>query len=181
MPRFVRHSPLADGEVAVLSGARVEDKRTQPPPRYGEGALVDAMQNAWRFVEDPAQRERLKEAKGIGTPATRAAVIEGLKRQGLLAPSGKWIVPTEAGLELHALLSAAAPELVDPGTTAVWELRLDGILRRAGEVRPVVDAIAAEAARLIEVLRGQSGRAIAPAAGAARQPAAKGPGRRRGA
>ena len=86
--------PLRDGEIAVLSGARVEAKRTQPPPRYGEGTLIDAMQNAWRFVEDPAQRERLKEAKGIGTPATRAAIIEGLKRQGLLAPSGKWIVPT---------------------------------------------------------------------------------------
>src|SRR4051812_24013476 len=170
--------PLRDGEVAALSGARVEAKRTQAPPRYGEGALVDAMQNAWRFVEDPAQRERLKEAKGIGTPATRAAVIEGLKRQGLLAPSGRWIVPTAAGLELHALLSGAAPALVDPGTTALWELRLDGILRRAGAVRPVVDAIAEEAARLIEVLKGQSGRTIAPAAGAARQPAAKGPGRR---
>src|SRR3954454_6460103 len=172
--------PLRDGEVAALGGARVEAKRTQAPPRYGEGALIDAMQNAWRFVEDPAQRERLKEAKGIGTPATRAAVIEGLKRQGLLAPSGRWIVPTEAGLALHALLSGAAPALVDPGTTAVWELRLDGILRRASEVRPVVDAIAREAARLIEVLRGQGGRAIAPGAGAARPPAGKGPGRRRG-
>jgi DNA topoisomerase-3 len=41
---------------------------------------VDAMQNAWRFVEDPALRERLKEAKGIGTPATRAEIIKGLKR-----------------------------------------------------------------------------------------------------
>src|SRR4051812_42396355 len=172
--------PLADGEVAALSGARVEAKRTQAPPRYGEGTLVDAMQNAWRFVEDPARRERLKEAKGIGTPATRAAVIEGLKRQGLLAPSGRWIVPTAAGLALHALLSGAAPALVDPGTTAVWELRLDGILRRAGEGRPGVDAIAAEAARLVEVLKGQSGRAIAPASSAVRPPAGKGPGRRRG-
>src|SRR4051794_37646516 len=172
--------PLADGEVAVLNGARVEDKRTQAPPRYGEGALVDAMQNAWRFVEDPAQRERLKEAKGIGTPATRAAVIEGLKRQGLLAPSGKWIVPTAAGLELHALLSGAAPALVDPGTTAMWELRLDGILRRAGEVRPVVDAIAGEAARLIEVLKGQGGRAITPAPASPSAKAGQRLGRRRG-
>src|SRR3954454_3408184 len=172
--------PLRDGEVAVLGGAGVEAKRTQPPPRYGEGALVDAMQNAWRFVEDPAQRERLKEAKGIGTPATRAAVIEGLKRQGLLAPSGRWIVPTEAGLELHALLSGAAPALVDPGTTAMWELRLDGILRRAGAVRRVVDAIAGEAARLIEVLKGQGGRAIAPAPASPSAKAGKRAGRRRG-
>src|SRR4051812_50219532 len=115
MPRFVRHSPLADGEVAVLSGARVEDKRTQPPPRYGEGALIDAMQNAWRFVEDPAQRERLKEAKGIGTPATRAAVIEGLKRQGLLGPGGEGIGPAPAGAGPPGPLGGGAPALGGPG------------------------------------------------------------------
>ena len=112
--------PLADGEVAVLRGARVEEKRTQTPPRYTEGTLIDAMQHAWRFVEDPVQRERLKDAKGVGTPATRAAIIEGLKRQGLLAPRGKWIVPTEAGLELYSLLSRAAPTLVDPGSKPTY-------------------------------------------------------------
>ena len=160
--------PLADGETALLSGARVEEKRTQAPPRYNEGTLIDAMQNAWRFVEDPVQRERLKDAKGVGTPATRAAIIEGLKRQGLLAPSGKWIVPTEAGLELYALLSEAAPILVDPGTTALWELKLDGIQQRASGVLQVVDEIAAEADRLIEVLKQHSGRAIALVPGSAR-------------
>jgi DNA topoisomerase III len=153
--------PLADGETALLCAARVEEKCTQAPPRYNEGTLIDAMQNAWRFVDDPVQRERLKDAKGVGTPATRAAIIEGLKRQGLLAPSGKWIVPTEAGLELYALLSEAAPILVDPGTTALWELKLDGIQQRASGVLQVVDEIAAEANRLIEVLKQQSGRAIA--------------------
>jgi DNA topoisomerase-3 len=171
--------PLADGEIAVLSGARVEAKRTQAPPRYTEGTLIDAMQNAWRFVEDPAQRERLKEAKGVGTPATRAAIIEGLKRQGLLAPSGKWIVPTAAGLELHGLLQQAAPVLVDPGTTALWELKLDGVLRRVSDVTRVIEEIAAEADRLIQVLKGQSGRAIALVPGSATAAEAKKePGRR---
>ena len=160
--------PLADGEHALLSEPRVEGKRTQAPPRYNEGTLIDAMQNAWRFVEDPVQRERLKDAKGVGTPATRAAIIEGLKRQGLLAPSGKWIVPTEAGLELYALLSEAAPVLADPGTTALWELKLDGIQQRASGVLQVVDEIAAEAGRLIEVLKQYSGRAIALVPGSAR-------------
>ena len=150
---------------ALLSGARVEEKRTQAPPRYNEGTLIDAMQNAWRFVEDPVQRERLKDAKGVGTPATRATIIEGLKRQGLLALSGKWIVPTEAGLELYILLSEAAPILVDPGTTALWELKLDGILQRASDVVQVVDEIAAEAGRLIDVLKQHRGRAIALVAG----------------
>ena len=58
---------LTDGEAATLSDPKVEAKRTQPPPRYSEGTLVEAMQNAWRFVQAPELRERLKEAKGIGT------------------------------------------------------------------------------------------------------------------
>ncbi len=88
---------LADGEEAVLREPKVEAKRTMPPPRYNEGTLIDAMQNAWRFVEDKAMRDRLKEAKGIGTPATRAEIIKGLKRQNLLAADGKLVVPTDAG------------------------------------------------------------------------------------
>jgi DNA topoisomerase-3 len=173
---------LANGEMAVSSEAQVEEKRTQAPPRYNEGTLIDAMQNAWRLVEDPVQRERLKDAKGVGTPATRAAIIEGLKRQGLLATSGKWIVPTETGLELYILLSEAAPLLVDPGTTALWELRLDGILQHASDVIQVVDEIAAEAERVIEVLRQHSGRAIVLVPGSSTAARVKKEaGRRRGA
>ena len=95
---------LVDGQQATLTQPRVQAKQTQPPPRYNEGTLVDAMQNAWRFVKDEALRERLKEAKGIGTPATRAEIIKGLKRQNLLAADGKLVVPTPAGLQLFELL-----------------------------------------------------------------------------
>ena len=57
-------------------------------------------------------RERLKEAKGIGTPATRAEIIGGLKQQGFLTAQGKNIVPTETGLSLFAVLERADPTLV---------------------------------------------------------------------
>jgi DNA topoisomerase-3 len=143
---------LRDGENAMLSDARVEAKRTQPPPRYNEGTLVDAMQNAWRFVEDPALRERLKEAKGIGTPATRAEIINGLKRQNLLAADGKLVLPTPAGLQLFELLRGAAPALVDPGTTALWEMRLDEVVTGKADFRAVIDGIAAAAHDLIDAL-----------------------------
>ena len=143
---------LSDGENAILSDARVEAKRTQPPPRYNEGTLVDAMQNAWRFVEDPALRERLKEAKGIGTPATRAEIIKGLKRQNLLAADGKLVLPTPAGLQLFELLRGAAPALVDPGTTALWEMRLDEVVTGKADFRVVIDGIAAAAHELIDAL-----------------------------
>ena len=135
----------------------MQAKQTQPPPRYNEGTLVDAMQNAWRFVKDEALRERLKEAKGIGTPATRAEIIKGLKRQNLLAADGKLVVPTPAGLQLFELLRAAAPALVDPGTTAVWEMRLDDVVVGKADFRAVIDEIAGEADRLITVLRQHNG------------------------
>ena len=163
--------PLTDGEEAALTEPRVEDKRTQPPPRYNEGTLIDAMQNAWRFVEAPAMRERLKEAKGIGTPATRAEIIKGLKRQNLLAADGKLVVPTEAGLQLFELLRGAAPTLVDPGTTAEWEMQLDAVVTGKADFRTVIDGIAAEADKLISVLTKGSGGAVrlqAPAANAGR-------------
>jgi DNA topoisomerase III len=145
--------PLADGQDAVLRQPKVEAKRTVPPPRYSEGTLIDAMQNAWRFVEDKAMRERLKEAKGIGTPATRAEIIKGLKRQNLLAADGKLVVPTEAGLQLFTLLRDAAPALVDPGTTAQWEMHLDAVVTGRTDFRAVIDGIAAEAGKVIAALR----------------------------
>jgi DNA topoisomerase-3 len=148
--------PLADGEMARLTEPRIEDKRTQAPPRYNEGTLIDAMQNAWRFVENPAVRERLKEAKGIGTPATRAEIIKGLKKQNLLAADGKWVVPTSVGLQLFELLRGAAPVLVDPGTTAEWEMQLDAVVTGKADHLRVIDAIAAEAEKLIGVLQQRS-------------------------
>jgi DNA topoisomerase III len=144
--------PLTNGQPATLSRPRVQAKKTQPPPRYSEGTLVDAMQNAWRFVTDDVLRDRLKEAKGLGTPATRAEIIKGLKRQTFLAADGKFVVPTPAGLQLFELLRAAAPQLVDPGTTAIWEMRLDDVVLGKARFRAVIDEICAEADKLISVL-----------------------------
>jgi len=72
------------------------------------------MQNAWRFVDDEVLRERLKEAKGIGTPATRAEIIGGAKKQCFLTVQGKHTVPSETGLSLFGVLKQADPALVDP-------------------------------------------------------------------
>src|SRR4029077_1624875 len=105
---------LHNGDIAQLEDPKIEDKETRPPPRYNEGTLIEAMQNAWRFVEDGFFRERLKEAKGMGTPATRAEIIGGLKKQSFLIAQGKNIVPTENGLSLFGVLKQADPALVDP-------------------------------------------------------------------
>ena len=148
---------LRDGEATLLQDAVVEDKETRPPPRYNEGTLIDAMQNAWRFVDDEALRDRLREAKGIGTPATRAEVIRGLKVQEFLAASGKHIVPTERGLELFAVLERADPALVDPGVTAQLECLLDEVLGGRQEMMGAIDAVCAQAQRIIGRLTSEAG------------------------
>jgi DNA topoisomerase-3 len=145
--------PLRNGETAQLQDPKIENKETRPPPRYNEGTLIEAMQNAWRFVDDEALRERLKEAKGIGTPATRAEIISGLKKQGFLIAQGKNIVPTETGLLLFGILKQADPALVDPGVTAQLEYLLDDVVVGKQEMVGAIDAVCDVAQRIIDKLK----------------------------
>jgi DNA topoisomerase-3 len=145
--------PLHNGETAQLQDPQIEDKETRPPPRYNEGTLIEAMQNAWRFVDDEALRARLKEAKGIGTPATRAEIISGLKKQGFLIAQGKNIVPTETGLSLFDILKQADPALVDPGVTAQLECLLDDVVVGKQEMVGAIDAVCNVAERIIGRLK----------------------------
>ena len=140
---------MRDGEIARLHNPTVETKETPPPPRYSEGTLIEAMQNAWRFVEDGVLRDRLKEAKGIGTPATRAEIIGGLKRQDFLVAQSKNIVPTETGLKLFGVLKEADPALVDPGVTAQLECLLDDVVVGKQEMVGAIDAVCDVALRII--------------------------------
>jgi DNA topoisomerase-3 len=141
--------PMKNGETARLRDPTIEDKETRPPPRYNEGTLIEAMQQAWRFVDDEVLRDRLKEAKGIGTPATRAEIIGGLKRQDFLVVQGKNIVPTETGLKLFGVLQKADPALVDPGVTAQLECLLDDVVVGRQEMVGAIDAVCDVAQRII--------------------------------
>ncbi|MGA8611172.1 MAG: DNA topoisomerase, partial [Xanthobacteraceae bacterium] len=164
--------PLRNGETAQLRDPKIENKETRPPPRYNEGTLIEAMQNAWRFVDDEVLRERLKEAKGIGTPATRAEIIGGLKKQGFLIAQGKHIVPTETGLSLFGVLKQADPALVDPGVTAQLECLLDDVVVGKQEMIGAIDAVCNVAERIIGKLKDGGAAGGPPLLGAA----ASGPG-----
>lgn len=144
---------LHNGETAQLQDPKIESKETRPPPRYNEGTLIEAMQNAWRFVDDEVLRDRLKEAKGIGTPATRAEIIGGLKKQGFLIAQGKNIVPTETGVSLFDVLKQADPALVDPGVTAQLECLLDDVVLGKQEMVGAIDAVCDVAERIISKLK----------------------------
>ena len=159
---------MRDGETARLHNPTVETKETKPPPRYNEGTLIEAMQNAWRFVEDEVLRDRLKEAKGIGTPATRAEIIGGLKKQDFLVAQGKNIVPTETGLKLFGVLKQADPALVDPGVTAQLECLLDDVVVGKQEMVGAIDAVCDVALRIIGKLKDGSPTGGAPLLGPGR-------------
>src|SRR6202040_1602134 len=148
---------LRHGEATRLQDPVVEYKETKPPPRYNEGTLIEAMQNAWRFVEDVPLRDRLKEAKGIGTPATRAEIIRGLKSQEFLTIRGKNIVPTQRGLSLFGVLEQADPALVDPGVTAQLECLLDDVVVGKQEMVGAIDAVCDVAQRIIGKLKEGAG------------------------
>ena len=145
--------PLRNGETAQLQDPKIQDNETRPPPRYNEGTLIEVMQNAWRFVDDEVLRDRLKEAKGIGTPATRAEIIGGLKKQNFLMAQGKHIVPTETGLSLFGVLKQADPALVDPGVTAQLECLLDDVVVGKQELVSAIDAVCDVAERIIGKLK----------------------------
>ena len=91
----------------------------------------------------------MKEAKGIGTPATRAEIIGGLKKQGFLIAQGKNIVPTETGVSLFGVLKQADPALVDPGVTAQLECLLDDVVVGKQEMVGAIDAVCEVAERII--------------------------------
>lgn len=115
---------LTVGQQLVCTVSQVESKKTTPPSRFTEGTLIAAMTNIHRLVDDPDLKKRLKETAGIGTEATRAGIIETLKKRGFLATKGKFIISTDTGRKLIASLP---PAIKSPGLTALFEQALDGV------------------------------------------------------
>jgi DNA topoisomerase-3 len=106
-------------------------KETKPPRRYSDASLLGAMETAGKLVDDDELREAMKES-GIGTPATRAAIIERLIQVGYLERDARALVATEKGLNVIRLLNEHA--LTSPGLTGSWEQRL-GKIERGEESR----------------------------------------------
>jgi DNA topoisomerase-3 len=115
---------LEQGEKAAVTEISFEEKETQPPRRYSDGSLLRAMEAAGKLVDDEELREAMKES-GIGTPATRAAIIERLIQVGYVEREGRALVVTEKGMNVIRLLGEHA--LTSPGLTGEWEARLTKI------------------------------------------------------
>jgi DNA topoisomerase-3 len=119
---------LEQGEAVAVLEVGSEEKVTQPPRRYSDASLLAAMETAGRLVDDDELREAMKDS-GIGTPATRAAIIERLIDVGYVERDGRSLVCTEKGLRVIELLGEHA--LTSPTMTGDWEHRLGRI--EAGE------------------------------------------------
>ncbi len=112
---------LKEGQVLRCASAEVVAKRTEPPKRYTDGALIEAMKGIHKFVTDAKLKARLKETSGIGTEATRSAVIKGLEQRAYIELKKGALFATERGCTLVDGLRAMRVPLVDPGYTALQE------------------------------------------------------------
>jgi DNA topoisomerase-3 len=122
--REQRLPKLAQGELADVRDVDELAKMTKPPRRFTEKALLDAMETAGKLVDDEELREAMKES-GIGTPATRAAIIERLLQVGYIERDGRALIVTEKGLNVIRLLGEQP--LTSPSLTGEWEHRLANI------------------------------------------------------
>lgn len=123
----VKLPALLDGAIGRILSCEVETKKTKPPARFTEGTLIEAMKSISRYVTDPAQKKRLREMSGIGTEATRAAILKVLRDRDYVVPQGKFLVSTAKGRALITWVEEKVPNLADPGETAEWEDALAGI------------------------------------------------------
>ncbi|MGC9219808.1 MAG: DNA topoisomerase 3 [Solirubrobacteraceae bacterium] len=112
---------LEKGEQVRVHRVAAVAKETKPPRRFSDGSLIDAMETAGRLVDNEELREAMKDS-GIGTPATRAAIIERLLAVGYIERDGRALVVTEKGMNVIRLLGEHA--LTSPSLTGEWEHRL---------------------------------------------------------
>ena len=120
---------IAEGDTLPVKGCDVLEKQTKPRPIHTESTLLAAMESAGKEVEDEAEREAMKEG-GIGTPATRAAIIETLFAREYIRREKKSLVPTDKGLSVYGVVKDK--KIADVAMTGGWELALSKIA--AGEM-----------------------------------------------
>ena len=115
-----------EGDTLTLKGCSITEGKTKPKPLHTEATLLSAMETAGKDIEDDALRQALKDC-GIGTPATRAAIIETLFKRGYMERCKKSLVPTEKGLALYSVVKTM--RIADVAMTGEWEKNLARIER----------------------------------------------------
>lgn len=151
---------VTPGKPVATESIEIIANQTRPPARFNEATLLSAMEGAGKLVEDEELRAAMS-AKGLGTPATRAAIIEGLVFENYLLRVGRELHPTAKAFSLITLLRGLKiPELISPELTGNWEYQLrqieQGQLKRAS----FMDKISEMTKRIVEQAKTQRGETI---------------------
>ncbi len=143
-------APVKAGETVKTANIEVKENVTKPPARYSEATLLSAMEGAGKLIDDDELREAMSE-KGLGTPATRAATIEGLIYEDYVHRNGRELQATAKAFSLMELLNGLGiPELTKPELTGDWEFQLKEMQRKKVSREQFMAGIAEMTRRIVD-------------------------------
>jgi DNA topoisomerase-3 len=151
---------ISENEPAKALDIEVTQNETKPPARFNEATLLSAMEGAGKLVEDEELREAMRE-KGLGTPATRSTIIEGLIHDGYIIRQGRDLIATAKGMSLITLLRGiGAAELCSPEMTGEWEYKLNLMERGAMKRKEFMGDIRQFAREIVEKAKNFEGDSV---------------------
>lgn len=121
---------MSEGNTFTAFEVKAEPKKTKPQPSYTEDTLLKAMETAGKSIVDEELKDAMKDS-GLGTPATRAGIIENIVKTGYIVRNGKKLLPTETA---YTFIDLVTDKIKEPELTAEWEKQLAAIQR--GEENP---------------------------------------------
>ena len=145
---------LAQGQPQTVVDVEALKKKTRPPKRFTEATLLTAMETAGKTLDEKELSDAMKET-GLGTPATRASIIEVLLKRGYMVREGKMLQATEKGIHL---IEVVHPEVKSPAMTGQWEAYLKRIQRGTAKLEPFIEGIENYVRKVV----GKVGKAPAP-------------------
>ena len=128
---------LAEGQAQKVLDVEAQKKKTRPPKRFTEATLLTAMETAGKTLDEKELSDAMKET-GLGTPATRAAIIEVLLKRGYIVRDGKSLEATDKGIHL---IEVVHPEVKSPAMTGHWEAYLKRIQKGTAKLQPFIEGI----------------------------------------
>ena len=137
---------VKQGQVFKVQGVKITSGRTKPPARYNEATLLSAMEHPGKFIDDESLRSVLDSSNGIGTPATRADIIEKLFATNYIERRGREIIPLSKGIQLVEMVPS---DLKSPELTAKWEERLAAISKGKEKRQEFIGEIRQYASQLV--------------------------------
>jgi DNA topoisomerase III len=151
---------IVPGEPAQTQSVEIKESETKPPARFSEATLLSAMEGAGKLIDDEELREAMSE-RGLGTPATRAQIIEGLINEGFLIRQGRELIVTAKGISLITLLrDLHAEALTKPELTGEWESKLKRMERGELSRQQFMDQIRELTREVVEKVRAGMGKEV---------------------